>query len=469
VINIILCGGSGTRLWPISRKLYPKQFFKIKNDKSFFQYTYLRNKELCDDFMIVTNEDHYFIAHDQLNEIVKSGLKVKYLIEPIGRNTSAAIALSCMKLDEDEIVLVSPADHVIKKNDEYKKVIKKGEKLASEGYIVTFGIKPDKAHTGYGYIQTDGGENVISFKEKPDLKTAQDYLKSGNYLWNSGMFMFKAGVFLKELKKYAEDIFKACENAAKNFEIFYYSEEKNKAEITRIKYDDMLNIPAMSVDYAVMEKSDKIKVIKSDIGWSDVGNFDSLYDFLDKDKHGNTEGENLINIDSKKNMILSVSNRKIACIGVKNMIVIDTPDALMITKRGMSERIKEVVDILKKEGSDLGNIHLTVHRPWGTYTILEEDDRYKIKRIVVKPGKRLSLQKHFHRSEHWVVVSGTAIVYCNGEEKLVRTNESVYIPIGDTHRLENPGKVDLILIEAQVGQYLGEDDIVRFEDDYKRS
>jgi mannose-1-phosphate guanylyltransferase len=455
LINIILCGGNGTRLWPISRKSFPKQFCKLIDKYSLFQKTVLRNRRLCEKQFIVTNDEQYFLVLDQLEELnIKD---CSFLLEPIGRNTAPAITLACLELDPDEIVLVTPSDHLIKDLTEYEKVLNQANKLAGEGYLVTFGIKPSYPETGFGYIEADGNE-VKSFKEKPDFATAKSYLEDGNFYWNSGMFAFKTGVFLAELKKYASDIYEACKRAYEN---------ANKESIIKIKIEDMLAIPSNSIDYAVMEKSDRIRVVPADIDWSDLGSFESLYKDLQKDHEGNVTNEKHININSKNNLILS-SDRTIATIDVDDLIIIDTPDALLLSKKGSSQQVKEIVKELEEQKSDLYNIHVTAHRPWGTYTVLEKGDRYKIKKIVVKPGAKLSLQKHYHRNEHWIVVSGTAIIRLGTEQKILRANESTYIPMGEVHRLENPGKIDLIIIEAQVGDYLGEDDIVRLQDDYRR-
>lgn len=453
--NIILCGGSGTRLWPISRTLMPKQFVKLFDKKSLFQLTVQRNLDKCSKQYVVSNSEQYFLAIDQLEELNRD--TDKYLLEPVGRNTAPAIALACLDLPADEIVLVTPSDHLIKDKEEYKKVIDGAKKLAEEDFLVTFGIEPTKIETGYGYIEADG-ENVKAFHEKPDYETAQKYLNEGNYYWNSGMFCFKAGVFLEELKKYSENIYDSSLVAYEN---------SKKDGMVRIKHEDMMNIPEDSIDYAVMEKSKIVKVVSANIGWSDLGSFDSLYEELPKDKDGNTLNDNHVNIDSKNNLIYG-TERKIATVDVEDLIVVDTGDALLISKKGSSQKVKKAVKVVR-ENSELHNIHLTAHRPWGIYTVLEDTLGYKIKRIEVKPGKRLSLQKHFHRNEHWIVVSGTATVTVGEETKLVRPNESTYIKMGEVHRLENEGVIPVILIEAQVGEYTGEDDIVRLDDDFNRS
>ncbi|EJP74477.1 MULTISPECIES: mannose-1-phosphate guanylyltransferase/mannose-6-phosphate isomerase [Campylobacter] len=451
--NVILCGGSGTRLWPISRTLMPKQFIKLFDDKSLFQLTYERNLKLCESILVVSNAEQYFLSLDQLEEIGASG--TRYLLEPVARNTAPAIALACLGVDKDEIVFATPSDHLVKNTKTYDEAVKKAENFATQGHIVVFGIKPTSANTGFGYIQSSA-DDVISFHEKPNEQKAKEYLTDGGYYWNSGMFMFKAGVFLNELKMHAPQIYDASLKAFKN---------AKKEDVIKIKFEDMANIPEDSIDYAVMEKSKNVKMVHCDMGWSDLGSFDSLYEELPKDKFGNTTNLNHICVDSSNNLIYG-SDRKIATVDIEGCIIIDTKDALLICKKGSGQKIKQVVK--KLEGSELASTHLTTHRPWGSYTVLENADGYKIKRIVVKPGKRLSLQKHFHRNEHWIVVCGTATVRIGDDTFLLRENESTYIKMGEIHRLSNEGKIPVVLIEAQVGKYTGEDDIVRLEDDFRR-
>ena len=447
--NIILCGGSGTRLWPLSRKLMPKQFLKLFSDKSLFQLTIERNKKVTTSNIVVSNEEQYFIALDQVEELEESA---KFLLESVAKNTAPAIALACMELDSEDIVLVTPSDHLIKNEEEYKKVVNKAKELANKNYLVTFGIKPTEANTGYGYIEADGFD-VIKFHEKPELKKAKEYLEKGNYYWNSGMFCFKAGVFLDELKEHSPEIYESVKEAYKN--------RKTDNNQTRIPFEYMEKIVEDSIDYAVMEKSKKVKVIPSDIDWNDVGSFDSLV--------GEIESQEAIEINSKNNFYYTDTKDKvIATIGLEDFVVVDTKDALLITKKNQTQKVKEIVNQLKQKNKELTELHTKVHRPWGTYETLIDDNGYKIKRIVVKPGKRLSLQKHFHRNEHWIVVSGTAKVTVGKEEYLVRPNESTYIKMGEEHRLENPGKIPVVLIEAQVGEYTGEDDIIRLQDDFER-
>lgn len=454
--NIILCGGSGTRLWPISRTLLPKQFVRLFEHKSLFQLTIQRNSIFCEKQLIVSNVEQYFLAVAQLEEL--GAKNNSYLLEPIGRNTAPAIALACLSLPKEEIVFVTPSDHLIKDKLAYSKVVQKAQALAQENFLVTFGISPTFAETGFGYIESENEYDVKAFHEKPDIFRAQKYLEAGNYFWNSGMFMFKAGAFLEELQKHSPEIFKACELAFHN---------TLRDSTMKIDQEDMLNIPEDSIDYAVMEKSDRVKVVPADIDWSDVGSFDSLYEELPKDTNGNSENANHISIDSKNNLIYS--KRTVATVDIEDILIVDTEDALLVSKKGSSQKVKKVVHKLKEDGNtELPNIHLTAYRPWGSYTVLENTPGYKIKRIEVKPGKRLSLQKHFHRNEHWIVVSGTATVTVENEVKYLRPNESTYIKMGKIHRLANDGKIPVILIEAQVGEYTGEDDIVRIEDDYER-
>jgi len=455
--NIILCGGNGTRLWPISRTLMPKQFVKLFDSQSLFQLTVERNSRICDSQFIVSNTEQYFLALDQLEELKKT--QNRYLLEPIGRNTAPAIALACLALDKDEIVLVTPSDHLIKDEDEYKNVLLQAQELALEDNLVTFGITPTFAETGFGYIEATS-DDVKAFHEKPDFTTATQYLQAGNYYWNSGMFCFKAGVFLEELQHYSPEIYEACKSALGE------TKATHPNDIIRIKHEAMLAIPEDSIDYAVMEKSSKVKVVPSDIGWSDVGSFDALYEELPKDTNQNTHNKNHIAIDSKNNLIYG-NERKIATVDVEDLIIVDTGDALLVSKKGSSQKVKKVVQEIRKT-TDLHNIHLTAHRPWGTYTILEDNPTYKIKRIVVQPGKRLSLQKHFHRNEHWIIVSGTATITIEDKTFILKANESTYIKMGDLHRLANEGKIPVVMIEAQIGDYLGEDDIVRVADDFQR-
>lgn len=457
MINLILCGGCGTRLWPVSRTLMPKQFAKLFDGSSLFQGTVRTNSAACDAQFVISNVEQYFLAKDQLSEIQEES--ARFMLEPVGRNTAPAVALACLSLDPEDIVLVSPSDHVIRKKESYQECLKKAEVLAREGFLVTFGIRPTAPETGYGYIEADG-ENVRRFVEKPNLDKAKEYLSAGNFYWNSGIFCFKVSTFLSELERYAPAMFAACKKAL--------ATAKNESKLLRIGLEDMLAIPANSIDYAVMEKSEKVKVVPSDIGWSDLGSFAALYHEFPQDLSGNNVNPKHLPVGTTNSMVLG-NQRMIATIDLDKMLVVDTPDALLVAPLSSSQKVKAVVERLKLKKSKLMDVPQTVCRPWGTYSVLEDTDSYKIKRIEVKPGKRLSLQKHLHRSEHWVVVSGTATCTVGDKVFYVRPNESTYIRIGEVHRLQNEGKIPLVVVEVQVGAYTGEDDIVRIQDDFKRS
>ncbi|QKJ23605.1 mannose-1-phosphate guanylyltransferase/mannose-6-phosphate isomerase [Poseidonibacter lekithochrous] len=463
MVNVILCGGNGTRLWPISRTHMPKQFTQLISEYSLFQDTILRNSKLTNKFLIVCNEDHYFMALDQIDEIknlLPSNFKVEFILESVGRNTAAAIIIASLHVQANETVFVTPCDHSILNIENYEASVLDAKQFAMDDYITLFGIVPTYAEVGYGYIKAKD-EMVNSFHEKPDLETAHKFVDSKKYLWNSGMFCFKASVLLNSVREFALDIYEPA--------IYAYSSAKTKSVI-RINKELMEDIPAVSIDVAVMEKCFNLKVVRSDIGWSDLGSFCSIYKALEKDENNNavkyTTDEPLL-LNSKDNLVIS-NHKKVALVEVENLAIVNTPDALLIVNKEKTQDVKEVVSQLVKEGSTLAIDHPLVHRPWGTYNVMEEKANYKFKTILVKPKKRLSLQKHFHRNEHWIVLSGTATVTIGKNKKLVRANESVYIPMGKKHRLENEGKIDLVLIEVQVGEYLEEDDIVRYEDDYKR-
>lgn len=461
MINIILCGGSGTRLWPLSRTMLPKQFVRLFNNRSLFQETVLRNKSVCSSSLIVSNNEQYFLAVDQLQQITEQSNQ--FLLEPVGRNTAPAIALACMLLDNDDVVFVTTSDHLVNDQQAYENAAMEAKALAEQDNLVTFGIQPSYPETGFGYIEADGSD-VRSFKEKPDLETAKSYIDQGNYYWNSGMFCFKAGIFLNELKQYAPKIYQACEKAIQGHE--------NQSEV-RIDLEAMKAIPDDSIDYAVMENSKIVKVVPCDMGWSDLGSFDALYDEVKTNSKSNAvlprtkNSPEPICIDSKNNLLVT-RDRQIAMVDVDDLLVVDTTDAILISKKGSSQKVKNVVAEIKKSQPEMAEIHRLAHRPWGTYEVLVNTKGYKVKRIMVKPGGRLSLQKHYHRNEHWIVVSGTATVTVDDEVKLVRPNESAYIKMGQMHRLENHGKIDLYMVEVQVGEYTGEDDIVRVDDVYGR-
>lgn len=464
MINVILCGGSGTRLWPISRKNSPKQFYRFFGQNSLFQRAICRNKGLKQ-HIIIAGADNFLMVQDQV-EYLGLEQRPSYILEPIGRNTAPAIALACFAADAEDILLVSPSDHLIENLSEYEKVLMLAEKSAADGYLVTFGIQPKYAETGYGYLECiqDSGDAVMTvkmFHEKPEQELAEKYVASGNFFWNSGIFCFKAETFLSELRKSSPEIYSTAETAYKN--ALNNAENKNVIEIDQ---DDMMKIPSSSIDYAVMEKSDRVKAVKSDIMWSDIGSFDSLSDIMDNNPDYQADVESL---DSKNNFIYS-SDRKIVAVDIEDTLIVDTNDVLLLCKKGSSQKVKKVVENLAKDEANkvILTEHLVGNRPWGSYVVVCEGKGYKVKRIVVKPGKKLSLQSHKFRSEHWTVVEGLAKVTLGDKYVTVKKNESVYIPVGDKHRLECVSQEELVIIEVQVGPYLGEDDIIRYADDYYR-
>jgi len=453
---IILAGGSGTRLWPLSRSNFPKQFLNLKNTgRSLFQLTIERSFRLAgpDQIYIVTNSAYKFLVLGQLEELGIKFNENNVLIEPAGKNTLPAILYGVKEIQKsgnEDLVVVFPSDHIVQDGEDFLSAIQNGQVLAGE-YLITYGIKPDKPHTGYGYIKPGdslyAGYRVAEFKEKPDKETALIYLQEG-YLWNSGMFMFHTGIFMEEVRRYCPEVYQAFDGGG--IDAAY---EKT---------------PAISIDYGIMEKSERVAVVPLAVKWNDFGSFDSFYEEFKRDGKGNILFNDGVLIDSANNLLHTAKDKVAALIGVNDLIVVDERDALLICKKDHAQRVKEVVDYLKGKGDNRVDWHMTVYRPWGSYTTLEEGFFYKIKRITVLPGKRLSLQLHYHRSEHWVVVQGTAKVTVEGEETLVRSGESTFVQSGRRHRLENPGRVSLEVIEVQLGEYLAEDDIVRFDDDYDR-
>lgn len=467
----ILSGGSGTRLFPLSRDSYPKQFLKIFDGESLIQKTFKRALKLTnsvEDIVFITNKDYFFHVKSDIEAITNS--KNIYIIkEPIKRNTAPAIALGVSFIldnnlaDLSEPVIVLPADHIIYPEEEFVEYAKKASEIAQEGYIVMFGIKPTKPETGYGYIEIDhsqkikDGYRVKKFHEKPSLEDAKIYIEKGTFFWNSGIFCFTPEIFLQELKTHSQDIYE---------------------KIHECSYQEILSnfeqMPDISVDYALMEKTDKSAIIPIDIKWSDVGSFEAIYDVLDKDENKNAVIGDAIAFNSQNNLIISEKGF-IATLSVQDLIIVQTDDVLVVAKRGEGQKIKDIVNTLKKieDKKVYTQSHTTDYRPWGKFTLLDKGDRFKIKKITVNPGEGLSLQMHYHRSEHWVVVKGTALVVMEDEngnlkEKFIRENESFFIPKTTKHRLINPGKIPLEIIEVQVGEYVGEDDIVRFDDRYNR-
>ncbi|HXH29911.1 MAG TPA: mannose-1-phosphate guanylyltransferase/mannose-6-phosphate isomerase [Bacteriovoracaceae bacterium] len=454
---VILSGGNGSRLWPLSRTHYPKQFVNLVGKNSLFQEAILRNTPLASSVTVSVNQQHYFLAADQVEDLALP-TDVSFILEPVGKNTAPALALAALWSEPEEIILAVPSDHVILNTAAYGNAVARASDLARQEKIVTFGVVPVSAETGYGYIKTDG-EEVLAFKEKPDLVTAQEYFSSGNYLWNSGMFCFRAKVFLEKLKLHSPQLYQQCS-------ITY--ENAKKGVNLRPRLEDMSLIGSESIDYALLEKASDMAVVHANFQWSDLGSFDSLRDFFPTDLQGNTKAPNIINLNSKNNFILGQS-RLITTIDVEDLMIIETPDAMLVTKKGSSQRVRELVTEVNRSNSDLTTQHPKAHTPWGTYTVLLNDVGHKVKKLVVRPQARLSLQYHNHRSEHWIVVSGTATVTVDDKTFELNSNESTFVAKGVTHRIENFQKVDLVIIETQIGDHVHEDDIVRVEDDYFRN
>ncbi|MBT2790457.1 mannose-1-phosphate guanylyltransferase/mannose-6-phosphate isomerase [Paraburkholderia strydomiana] len=470
LLPIILCGGAGSRLWPVSRESHPKPFIRLADGESLLQKAFLRAVTLpgVKEVLTVTNRELFFKTEDDFREVNTKGCATSFILEPFGRNTAAAVATAALhtaKAHGDQtVMLVLAADHLIADQPAFAKAVAAAQKLAQAGKVVTFGVQPLTPETGYGYIEADG-ENVVRFVEKPSLDKAREYLASGKFLWNSGMFCFTARTILKEMQQHCPEILDA---AAECMEKSPSAQGTDGGAQIRLEPGCFGAVPDVSFDYAVMENCEHAAVVSCDIGWTDVGSWTALSDLSPADASGNrVEGEALL--FDVKNCYVRGGNRLIGAVGVENLIVIDTPDALLLANKDRAQDVKQIFAELKLRGHETYKVHRTVHRPWGTYSVLEEGPRFKIKRIEVKPGASLSLQMHHHRNEHWVVVSGMAKVVNGENEFFVSTNQSTYIPAGHKHRLENPGVVELVMIEVQSGEYLGEDDIVRFEDIYGRT
>ena len=488
IVPVILSGGSGTRLWPLSRELYPKQLLPLVSEKTMLQETVSRISGITDiaEPLIIANESHRFMIVEQMRLI-----KVKpaaIMLEPAGRNTAPAVAVAALRaltMKKDPVLLVLPADHVIKNTAAFRAAVHAGRIHAEAGKLITFGILPGSPATGYGYIKK-GKEIVVegkgkiegkglkaegkasriraftvdSFEEKPNITKAKSFVRSGDYLWNSGMFMFRASVFLKELKRFAPDILNACEKA--------YTGAKKDLDFLRLAEKAFTECPADSIDYAVMEKTGSAVVIPLDAGWSDVGSWSSLWEILPRDSNGNAVSGDVIMRDVN-NSFIHAGGRLVAAVGVKNLVIVETADAVLVAHKNKVQKVKQIVEHLKSNNRCEVNLHRRVNRPWGAYECINRENRFQVKRITVNPGASSSLQKHQHRAEHWIVVKGTARITKGNEVLTISENESTYIPLGTKHRLENPGKIPLELIEVQSGSYLAEDDIERFDDKYGRN
>ena len=468
LVPVILCGGAGSRLWPVSRELHPKPFIRLADGQSLLQKAFIRGANLSGvkEILTVTNRELFFKTEDEFKEVNAARLTTSFILEPFGRNTAAAIAAASLHLakthGDDTVLLVLAADHLIADQGAFSDAVSEAIELAETGQLVTFGIKPDAPETGYGYIESQGSK-VLRFVEKPSLEKAKEYVASGNFLWNSGMFCFQAGTMLKAMEQQCPAIVAATRTCLSKSRT---ATGKGFAEIT-LDAESFAEVPDDSIDYSVMEKSSQVSVVPCSIGWSDIGSWSALGDLSAPDASGNRiEGTALVH--DVTNCYIQSNKRVVGLIGIDNLIIVDTPDALLVTDKSRAQDVKHLYAALKASGHEAHKHHLKVHRPWGTYTVLEEDPSFKIKRIEVKPGGCLSLQMHHHRSEHWIVVSGMAKVVNGEKEIFVGTNESTYIPAGHKHRLENPGMLKLVMIEVQSGEYLGEDDIVRFQDNYGR-
>ena len=480
LVPVILSGGSGTRLWPLSRELYPKQLLPLVGEQTMIQDTALRLAGMPDVVgpVVVCNEQHRFMVAEQLRQVGVTPQAI--VLEPVGRNTAPAVAVAAIAAvsqegsdatrgqdgaRSDPILLVLPADHVIQDVAAFQAAVAAALPAARAGKLVTFGVVPTHAETGYGYIRKgkakkgDAVVPVAEFVEKPDAKRAAEFLASGEFLWNSGMFLFSARRFLEELAQHAPEIRRVCQRA--------FSDAKRDLDFTRLPTDVFAECPSDSIDYAVMEKTDSAAVIPLECGWSDVGSWSSLHDALPGDAQKNVTHGDVLALDSRNNLLYA-SSRLVATIGLENHVVVETKDAVMVAPRDRVQDVKKLVAALKEQGRNEPGLHREVFRPWGSYDSVDAGDRFQVKRLSVKPGASMSLQMHHHRAEHWIVVSGTARITRGEETFLLSENESTYIPIGSTHRIENPGKVPLHIIEVQSGSYLGEDDIVRFEDRYGR-
>ena len=465
VLPVLLCGGSGTRLWPLSREAYPKQFLPLAGKHSLLQATCLRLQGLpgASAPLLISNEEHRFMVAEQCRQIAVAPQTI--ILEPIGRNTAPAIAVAALhavESQQDPILLILPSDHLLSDEAGFRDAVLAALSTAEAGALLTFGIVPTSAETGFGYIKAASGQGVRAveqFVEKPDQATAEKYLESGEYFWNSGMFMFRASRFIEELEKFAPEILRQCRAAIAN--------AKRDADFLRLDKTAFAACPADSIDYAVMEKTRHAMVLPIDVGWSDVGSWSALWQVAEQDNEGNVHRGDVMAENCRNTFVWSQS-RLVSTLGLENMIVVDTDDALLVAHQDHVQDVKKIVARLKSDSRSQAVHHRQVYRPWGSYTSVDCGERFQVKRIIVKPGAALSLQMHHHRAEHWIVVTGTARVTCDENVMILAENQSTYIPLGSKHRLENIGKLPLELIEVQSGSYLGEDDIVRFDDVYGR-
>ena len=467
IVPVILAGGSGTRLWPLSRKLHPKQFIELIGETTLFQEAVLRLPKSIGDPLVICNEEHRFLAAEQLRQINRSATSI--ILEPVGKNTAPAIALAALKSikgNENVILLVLSSDHLIQDVEKFHQAIESAKKQAEKNKLVTFGIVPNKVETRYGYIKGDIFQdedyyNIDEFVEKPDFITAQKYVDSGKYFWNSGMFMFKASVYLDELEKYEPEILSTCKKSCQN--------EYRDLDFIRLNKEEFLSCPSQSIDYAVMERTNNAVMVTLDAAWNDVGSWSALWDSQPKDKNNNLVVGDVILNKVNNSYIHSASKCLVSAIGVSDLIIVVTEDAILVTNKDHVQYIKNIVEQIKESNRPESNQHRVVFRPWGYYDSIDNGNGFQVKRILVNPGAKLSLQKHGHRAEHWVVVKGKAQVTCGKKTFQLIENQSTYIPLGEVHRLENIGSIPLEIIEIQTGDYLGEDDIIRIEDEYDRS
>lgn len=468
IFPVIISGGSGSRLWPLSRKSHPKPYVRLPDDTTLIGRTFERAASIVgvEEICTVINQEHFFLASDCYKEKNIADVKNHFLLEPFGRNTAPAIAAATLYLQQqagdDCIILILPADHMIDDVDALNAAFDKAFDQVSEGKIITFGINPTSPETGYGYIEMEG-DDFVRFVEKPDLETAKTFIASEMHFWNSGMFCFSAKSMIDAMRAHCPEVLEATDICLKASETF----DTQVVKTVRLHAESFSLTPDISIDYAVMEKASNIHCITTDCGWSDIGSWLAFSNFFPTDDNNNRKTGEVVAVNAS-DCIVDAKTRFVGLVGVHDLMVIDTPDALLVADKSCAQDVKEVFQALSASGHNAAVLHTTVHRPWGTYTVLEEGEHFKIKKIVVKPGARLSLQAHHHRSEHWIVVAGTAKVLNGDKEMQLIKNQSTYIPQGSRHRLENPGILHLTLIEVQTGEYLGEDDIVRFDDEYGR-